>query len=75
MKMREISNRMSDRDLVDPDEEIDAQSINSLSIQHGNKKQNLLNNTEDEGLDSISTCLETESINFEGLHAQASAQD
>lgn len=32
MKMREISNRMSDRDLVDPDEEIDARSINFSSI-------------------------------------------
>jgi hypothetical protein len=66
MKMREISGEMGDRDLM-PDEEIDASSINYNSIMHGNKK-NLLNNTEDEGLD-ISTCLETESINFEGIQA------
>lgn len=71
MKMREISNRMSDRDLVDPDEEID----NFSSIQHEKDKQNLMNETEDTGLDSISTCLETESINFEGLQAQASAME
>jgi hypothetical protein len=34
-----------------------------------------LNETEDTGLDSISTCLETDSINFEGLQAQASAME
>jgi hypothetical protein len=61
MKMREISNRMSDLD-----EEIDAQSMSGISIQPVDKKQSLLNHTED-GLDSISTCQESESINFEGL--------
>lgn len=67
--MREISNRMSDRDLVDLDEEDDTRSFNSLSIQNGlrEKNQHLLNNREDDAMDSISTCLETESINFDGL--------
>ena len=68
-KMREISNRQSDRDFVDPDEEDDARSVNSLSVPTGirEKKHSLMNNREDDGLDSMSTCLETESINFEGL--------
>ena len=39
-KMREISNRMSDRDLVDLDEEDDTRSFNSLSIQNGLREKN-----------------------------------
>jgi len=39
-KMREISSRMSDRDLVDLDEEDDTRSFNSLSIQNGLREKN-----------------------------------
>ena len=38
--MREISSRMSDRDLVDLDEEDDTRSFNSLSIQNGLREKN-----------------------------------